>query len=218
MDVKLTTVRAKCQQQKPGFLQLRREATCHSSLSHWPRHGNTNCRQSATPSFPWQEHWGPRKISRGLWLYWACRVILGQSISSASEMDVYDVIIIGAGKGLLRFGRPSGGVLTMTLGLYGIAAARCYLEIHPDSEVIIMESESVVGGTWSSGQLRYSFLISMILPIICCRTNVRRLLDSNAAGHGRVLRSSPETSSRREALSWLFPSKIYHAVPGRVPW
>lgn len=36
-------------------------------------------------------------------------------------------------------------------GLYGIQAARYYLDVHPDARLCVLESEGVVGGVWSSG-------------------------------------------------------------------
>lgn len=39
----------------------------------------------------------------------------------------------------------------ISVGLYGIAAARSFLEIHPNLNLIILESEAVAGGTWSIG-------------------------------------------------------------------
>ncbi|CAG8961758.1 hypothetical protein HYFRA_00006301 [Hymenoscyphus fraxineus] len=47
------------------------------------------------------------------------------------EKSPYDVVIIGA-------------------GLSGIVTARFYLDIHPESNVAILEGESVIGGVWSS--------------------------------------------------------------------
>lgn len=47
-------------------------------------------------------------------------------------------------------------------GLYGIQAARYYLDIHPEAKLIIVESDNVIGGTWSSSKasilLHYVFL------------------------------------------------------------
>lgn len=45
--------------------------------------------------------------------------------------------------------RPT--ILMISVGLYGIAAARSFLEIHPNLNLIILESEAVAGGTWSIG-------------------------------------------------------------------
>ncbi|KAG9241425.1 putative dimethylaniline monooxygenase [Calycina marina] len=53
-------------------------------------------------------------------------------------MIEYDVVIIGS-------------------GLYGIAAARCFLEIHPDRDLIILESEASIGGTWSKDRVYDDF-------------------------------------------------------------
>ena len=44
------------------------------------------------------------------------------------------------------------GPLTIISGLYGIAFARCFLEVHPDRDLVILESDASIGGTWSKGQ------------------------------------------------------------------
>lgn len=36
-------------------------------------------------------------------------------------------------------------------GIYGIQAARTYLELHPYDKVIVFEGSGDVGGVWSSG-------------------------------------------------------------------
>lgn len=37
------------------------------------------------------------------------------------------------------------------LGLYGIQAARTYLEVHPHSRLVIFEGSATAGGVWSQG-------------------------------------------------------------------
>ncbi|KAI4263434.1 MAG: hypothetical protein L6R42_001415 [Xanthoria sp. 1 TBL-2021] len=51
---------------------------------------------------------------------------------------MYDTVIIGT-------------------GLYGIQAARYYLDIHLDSRLLLLESDDVVGGTWSSKRIYEDF-------------------------------------------------------------
>lgn len=48
-------------------------------------------------------------------------------------------------------------------GLYGIQAARYYLDIHPEARLIIVESDNVVGGTWSSSEATTLFHVSMFI-------------------------------------------------------
>jgi dimethylaniline monooxygenase (N-oxide forming) len=52
---------------------------------------------------------------------------------STFENDGYDLAVLGAGTS-------------------GIAAARFYLEVHPTSNVVILERDRSVGGVWSSGK------------------------------------------------------------------
>ena len=56
--------------------------------------------------------------------------------------------------------------LILTLGLYGIQAARYYLDIYPKRRIVILESDSVIGGTWSSS----------IIPLILSRVAFDPLL------------------------------------------
>lgn len=66
----------------------------------------------------------------------------------------WDVVVLGAG-----MAHGLGGPLIKlmgTIGLYGIQAARTYLDVHPGARLAILESESAVGGTWSSSKRRIS--------------------------------------------------------------
>ncbi|KAH8703035.1 putative dimethylaniline monooxygenase [Talaromyces proteolyticus] len=48
--------------------------------------------------------------------------------------DIFDLIVIGA-------------------GWYGLAAAKAYIELHPDEKILITEAGSSFGGTWSKERL-----------------------------------------------------------------
>lgn len=57
------------------------------------------------------------------------------------------------------------------IGLYGIQAARYYLDIHPEARLRVLESDDVVGGTWSRSMhwsclLSWSFTGCMRLEVI----------------------------------------------------
>jgi hypothetical protein len=62
----------------------------------------------------------------------------------------HDVVIVGAGK--LSNSILKAFVNIVLTGLYGIAAARAYLELHPNESLQIFESESTLGGVWSSSK------------------------------------------------------------------
>jgi len=52
---------------------------------------------------------------------------------------------------------PNGGLQEFDLavigaGIYGIQAARTYLELHQNDKVIVFEASGDVGGVWSSGE------------------------------------------------------------------
>ncbi len=70
----------------------------------------------------------------------------------------YDVVIIGCGSSLTSRSEVHllGFLLRGITGIYGIAAARTYLEVHPFARLVILESEEVIGGTWSSGTFHLS--------------------------------------------------------------
>jgi cation diffusion facilitator CzcD-associated flavoprotein CzcO len=51
---------------------------------------------------------------------------------------------------------PSGkprGVIIVGAGLFGLAAAKTYLEVNPNIDLTILDSDSSVGGTWSSSRV-----------------------------------------------------------------
>lgn len=62
----------------------------------------------------------------------------------------YDVVVIGAGNMISSLLLPNLFMLTLALGLSGIATARFYLDTHPECKLLILEGEAVVGGVWSS--------------------------------------------------------------------
>lgn len=71
-----------------------------------------------------------------------------------TSLPDWDVIVLGAG-----MAEPFWGMvieLMRTLGIYGIQAARTYLDVHPGARLVILESDSVVGGAWSSSNRRIS--------------------------------------------------------------
>jgi hypothetical protein len=37
----------------------------------------------------------------------------------------------------------------LVLGIFGLQAARTYLDIHPEAKIIVLEKEDHVGGVWS---------------------------------------------------------------------
>lgn len=41
----------------------------------------------------------------------------------------------------------------VNIGWYGLAAAKTYLEVHPDAKVVVLEAESSVGGVWATNRL-----------------------------------------------------------------
>ncbi|KAL8761232.1 MAG: hypothetical protein Q9184_002636 [Pyrenodesmia sp. 2 TL-2023] len=58
--------------------------------------------------------------------------------TESDSIAAHDVVIIGT-------------------GLYGIQAARYYLDIYPETDLALLESDDVVGGTWSSKRIYPSF-------------------------------------------------------------
>jgi len=69
-------------------------------------------------------------------------------------------------------------------GIYGIQAARTYLELHQNDRVIVFEASGHVGGVWSPGKRIHRVRNSLTLR---SRTCLRWILDTNAPRHSRVL-------------------------------
>lgn len=44
-------------------------------------------------------------------------------------------------------------ILISSAGWHGLVAAKTYLELHPQEEVLLVEAESSCGGTWSANRL-----------------------------------------------------------------
>ncbi|MCJ1433385.1 monooxygenase [Xylographa pallens] len=66
-----------------------------------------------------------------------------------SDTDNYDVVVIGAGQ--LKLNN------FLKLGISGIYAAKFYLDIHPQAQLVILDKDSCVGGTWNSRRSYDSF-------------------------------------------------------------
>ncbi|RPD61401.1 FAD/NAD(P)-binding domain-containing protein [Lentinus tigrinus ALCF2SS1-6] len=49
-------------------------------------------------------------------------------------METFDCVVVGA-------------------GWFGLAAAKTYIQLHPDENVLVLESEETLGGVWSQGRL-----------------------------------------------------------------
>lgn len=84
------------------------------------------------------------------------------SETSATRVDV---AIIGAGKLKIkpRKRRASASVhrLTRITGWYGLVTARTYLRVRPDIKLLILDSDSSVGGVWSEKRL-YPNLVAQV--------------------------------------------------------
>lgn len=65
---------------------------------------------------------------------YALAIVLANTMTDAQSPDgkdvTFDLAVIGA-------------------GIYGIQAARTYLEIHPNDDVVIFEADDDIGGVWS---------------------------------------------------------------------
>lgn len=49
-------------------------------------------------------------------------------------------------------GKESYDLAVIGAGIYGIQAARTYLQLHPDDKVIVFETSDEIGGVWSAGK------------------------------------------------------------------
>ena len=72
---------------------------------------------------------------------------------SENVSSIYDVVIIGTGESAHdALCRSHESNRPHVVGLYGIQAARYYLEVHPNAKLVLLEADDVIGGTWSSSR------------------------------------------------------------------
>lgn len=64
-----------------------------------------------------------------------------------------DLVVVGAGECIHSFHSRSHVSDDDSTGWFGLAAAKTYLQVHPESKVILLEAESSVGGVWSENRL-----------------------------------------------------------------
>ena len=73
----------------------------------------------------------------------------------------------------------------------GIAAARFYLEVHPECQLVILEQDSCPGGVWNSrkqpGQENIHLWQSHSDIEHRHRKVIRRILDTMDCGHGGMV-------------------------------
>lgn len=78
----------------------------------------------------------------------------------------YDVVIVGAGMIQLPISTMQRTIdkrLTYETGWYGLVAARNYLRLRPQTNLLIIDSSKTVGGVWSKERL-YPNLIAQVPP------------------------------------------------------
>lgn len=74
-----------------------------------------------------------------------------------TDANEVDVLIIGAGKeSLLSLSSVTNA--RFNLGISGVFAAKCYLDLHPESRLVILDRDSCVGGTWNSRESELLFI------------------------------------------------------------
>lgn len=71
----------------------------------------------------------------------------------------YNVVVVGAGESYTPWSSLSieSNCLTVVIGISGLAAAKFYLDVHPDCRLIILEKEKCLGGVWSTSE-KFFFL------------------------------------------------------------
>lgn len=65
-----------------------------------------------------------------------------------ADAELYDLIVVGAGKSTSRVKPTLADSFFSFSGWFGLAAAKNYLEFHPDERVLVLESANSCGGTW----------------------------------------------------------------------
>ena len=70
-----------------------------------------------------------------------------------SNGSKFDVVVIGAGETARPLCAKKSGIdSNLELGISGIYSAKFYLDIHPDCQLVILDRDSCVGGTWNSSE------------------------------------------------------------------
>lgn len=67
--------------------------------------------------------------------------------------EVYDMVVVGAGKTHTPKNRHLLRLTSHPVGWFGLAAARAYIETHPHERITVLESAESCGGTWSEARL-----------------------------------------------------------------
>ena len=69
-------------------------------------------------------------------------------MADETNTEILDIIVIGAGKSSIT--TPTLlALINICPGLYGIAAARTYLDVHPECSLVWLDQDSSVGGSWN---------------------------------------------------------------------
>jgi hypothetical protein len=79
------------------------------------------------------------------------------------ESQIVEVAIIGAGKHIPLHQSDFMRILKLTgsQGWYGLVAARTYLRLRPEVNLLIIDSDKTVGGVWSADRL-YPNLVAQV--------------------------------------------------------
>lgn len=67
-----------------------------------------------------------------------------------------DLVVVGAGRSHQSSSPRCPPVLAsanIDLGWFGLAAAKTYIELHPNEKIVVIEGDNSIGGTWSEGRL-----------------------------------------------------------------
>lgn len=79
---------------------------------------------------------------------------------------------------------------THLVGLYGIQAARYYLEVHHDAKLVLLEADDVVGGTWSSSRIPPPFFLFLSLALEKSPSHLRCIICNSISGKENPFASS----------------------------
>jgi hypothetical protein len=72
------------------------------------------------------------------------------------DVNAVDVLVIGAGE--LTASPISWGSFAdvhVITGISGISAAKFWLDTHPESQLVILDRDNCIGGTWNSREPRH---------------------------------------------------------------
>ena len=72
-------------------------------------------------------------------------------MSKADGNESFDLVVVGTGMHLLLI--REAFIMLIQKGWFGLAAARAYIALHPNENILVLESADTCGGTWGEQRI-----------------------------------------------------------------